>query len=255
MKIYVIAIMLSVAATIGRSEPELKGTPSELTGYLAGIPKVVTISGEAEIKLPADRACVNLKVSTEARSLQDALNKNATLRQQISDELKKNGIPEQNISGSKFSSRPEYGIFSDKAKSYKIDNTIRVIVADENQFRIVATAIDAHSDASYNGVDFENSKESETKQKALAMACEAATAKKQLYEEKLGAKLTLQTFTEGQVQKDLPLQMQKEAYDYSGVSNIKSRSSGVEGVAQSISQFAEITYKAFVTVQYQIKSD
>ena len=33
------------------AEPEIKGSPSELAGYLAGVPKYVTISGKSELKV------------------------------------------------------------------------------------------------------------------------------------------------------------------------------------------------------------
>src|SRR6266446_10379175 len=61
-----------VVALQTRAEPEVKGSPAELTAYLAGVPKLVSISGEAELKLPADRALISLKVVTENKSLQEA---------------------------------------------------------------------------------------------------------------------------------------------------------------------------------------
>ncbi|MBN1269555.1 MAG: SIMPL domain-containing protein [Kiritimatiellae bacterium] len=247
-------IVMGIMAVAAHAEPELRGTPSELTSYLPGIPRVVSISGEAEIKVQADRAYVKLKVESEGRSLQDALSKNATLRQQVIEELKKSGIPQQDISGSKFSSRPEYGIFSDKAKSYKIDNTIRVVVADESQLRVAAASIDAHADVSYDGVVFEDSKESETKQQALAQACEAVTAKRRLYEDKFGVKLKPLSFTEGRVQTDIPVELDKTAYDYTSLPSVKIRAYA-EAPPADITQFGEIVYKAIVTADYQINAD
>jgi len=58
------------------AEPELKGSPTELALYLAGLPKTVAVTGESEVKVQADRAVVSLKVTTENRSLQDALRLN-----------------------------------------------------------------------------------------------------------------------------------------------------------------------------------
>ncbi len=252
MKLVILAVAVGSLATALYAEPEIKGTPTELTAYLAGLPKVVSIAGESELKIQADRAYVDVKVSTEGRSLQESLSKNAALRQTVADALKKSGIPEQNISGSKFSSRPQYGMFSDKAKSYKIDNTVRVLVADEQQFRTVASAIDAHTDVSYDGVEFEDSKEVDSRKKALAQACEAATQKKQLYEDKLGVKLTAQTFAEGDVAIARPMQMSDgKLYDAVSAPAAKTRGSVYEPEAlTSLTQFGEIKYTAYVTVQY-----
>lgn len=44
-----------------RAEPELKGSPAELTAYLATLPKTVSITGESELKAAADRAIVSFK--------------------------------------------------------------------------------------------------------------------------------------------------------------------------------------------------
>src|SRR5580698_8194282 len=58
------------------ADPELRGSPYELEKFLSGVPKLVTITGESEIKLPADRAVVTLEISTESKYLQDALKSN-----------------------------------------------------------------------------------------------------------------------------------------------------------------------------------
>lgn len=256
MKKLVTAMMIGMLVTAAQAEPEIKGTPSELTTYLSGIPKVVNISGESEVKVQADRAFVKLNVTTEGRSLQEALNKNAKLRQEVREELTKKGIPEDNISGSKFSSQPEYGFFSDKAKSYKIDNTIRVIIADESQFRVVAASIDEHKEVEYDGVEFEHSGEEELKERALKQACEAATRKRRLYEENLDVKLKPRSFTDEQVYKDLPMPMQKAAYNLASAQSIGvSAYTDAAPAPTTISQFGEIKYKAMVTIQYEIRSE
>ncbi len=255
MKTLIPVLLIGFAAGAAFAEPELKGTPSELADYLAALPKTVNISAESEVKVQADRAYVKVKVSTEGRSLQEALNRNAALRQQISDELKKSGVPEQSISGSKFSSQPEYGMFSDKAKSYKIENTVRVMIADEAQFRLVAASIDAHAEASYDGVDFEDSKESENRQKAVAQACEAVTKKKQLYEDKLGVKLTPQSFSDNDMdpQPPVPLPMMCAATAGIGSDRSMKAQTYIAPEAPGVSQFGEIVYRAMVLVRYELK--
>src|SRR5437016_3661199 len=55
------------------ADTEIKGTPTELSNYLTGIPKNVVITGEAEVRVSADKAIVSLKVSTESKALHDTL--------------------------------------------------------------------------------------------------------------------------------------------------------------------------------------
>src|SRR6266516_5249588 len=76
-----ILIWLAVAGV--SAEPELRGTPAELTAYLAGLPKMVSVTGESEVKLPADRAVITLKISTESKSLQEALRLNQEMRGRV----------------------------------------------------------------------------------------------------------------------------------------------------------------------------
>jgi uncharacterized protein YggE len=62
------------------ADTEIKGNPIELAQYLSGIPKTVKIMGEAEVRVPADKAIVSLKVSTENKALHEALRSNQEVR-------------------------------------------------------------------------------------------------------------------------------------------------------------------------------
>src|SRR5688572_2525443 len=114
----IVLVSLGFAVVPVRAEPELKGLPRELTAYLAGVPKIVSIAGESELKIAADRALISLKVVTEHKSLQEALRLNQDIRAKVLSSLKDNGIPEDRVKPSKFSSTPKYGLFGEKAKSY-----------------------------------------------------------------------------------------------------------------------------------------
>ena len=75
------------------AEPELKGTGAELAQYLTAVPKTVSVVGEAELKIPADRAIISLKVSTENKSLHEALRANQEVRAKLLSFLQKEQIP------------------------------------------------------------------------------------------------------------------------------------------------------------------
>ena|SRR2546430_5048326 len=90
------------------AEPELKGSPAELATYLASLPKTVSVTGESEVKVQADRAVINLKVTTENKSLQEALRVNQEIRNKMLNSLKERDISADRIQASKFSSTPKY---------------------------------------------------------------------------------------------------------------------------------------------------
>lgn len=240
------------------AEPELKGSPAELTTYLSGIPRTVRATGEAELRIEADQARVIVKISTESKSLEDALKKNSGVRSRIAEELKTKGIPPENILGARFASLPQYGLFSEKAKSYRVENYIRVAVRNEGELRIVAAAIDAHQDVSYQGIDFRNSNEAELKQKVLGQACEAAVAKKKLYEDKLAVKLVIREFTEEMVGKESPHLVRGRRGKLASIANVQrdayeSTGEGDASPGEGGSQFDEITYRARVAVECELK--
>ena len=111
------AALTLLFAPMASAEPELKGSPTELAAYLAGVQRIVKVAAEGEVIVQADRAVTTLKVTTEAKSLQQALKSNQEARAKLAAFLEERGIKPDQIQASKFSSTPKYGMFSEKAKS------------------------------------------------------------------------------------------------------------------------------------------
>ncbi|MBN2210485.1 MAG: SIMPL domain-containing protein [Sedimentisphaerales bacterium] len=196
MKTHFIALMLLLACSpVLGAEPELKGTPRELTNYLQDIPCTVQIVGEAEVKVQADRAVVTITVATEEKTLQDALLKNQQIRSLISAQLQQKGIAESDIRSDKFSSTPQYGLFGQKVDSYRVDNQVKITLGSEEQFRHVANLVDNHKEINYLGITFEHSNKEQLKLQALRQACQNAQAKRQIYQEQLDVALTPVSFS------------------------------------------------------------
>lgn len=240
-------IVLSLTGVVC-AEPSLTGTASELANYLSAVPQSVAVTGKAEIKVAADRAVLTLKVITEDKTLTGALKKNQGIRNDVKTSLEKGGIAADRIKGSRFSSTPNYGLWSDKVRSYKVENIITVKVSDEGEFQLVAAELDKHPEMTYLGMTFERSDQTELKQKAIAQACEAAVAKVKLFEEKLGVKLTTVAFSQptfGVVIAGL-----ENAGGYGNVSNFSkvASSRGESGEEAAVSQFDEMTFTAEVTL-------
>jgi uncharacterized protein len=248
-------LVLAFASTV-LAEPSLTGTATELSNYLSGVPQTVAVTGRAEIKVPADRAVIQLKVSTEDKLLQGALKKNQTIRNDTKTSLEKAGIAADRIKGSRFSSTPSYGLWSDKIKSYKVENIITVSVSNEDEFQLVTAELDKHPEISYQGMSFERSDKADLKQKAIAQACEAAVAKKKLFEEKLGVKLTIVRFAEA-FSGPVPMQ-QRFIGGYAGkdgsmgsVAQVSNSISSEGG--ETVSQFDEMTFTAEVTLECKLQ--
>jgi uncharacterized protein YggE len=252
MKQFLLALCVSVsiAPAVLHAEPEIKGTPSDLTQFISTIPKTVQITGQSEVRVAAARAIVSLTVVTENRSLSEALRLNAEICAKVRSELKRQGIAPEKIQGSRFSSTPKFGMWGDKAKSYRVENVLRVSVQDEKEFRSAAKAVDSIGEVNFSGVEFEYDDQETAKAKAIAEACNNAESRKKIYEEHLGIKLTAKRFTEGAVaaNEPAPQPIKSEYYERSRVS---SPSTSVE---ESTSSFGEMVFKASVSVEYQTES-
>ena len=262
-----ITIILSslLATTHLLAETEIKGTPGELSNYLPGIPKSVAITGEAEVRSPADKATVSIKVTTESKALHDTLRSNQDLRAKLVDFLQKKGIPPDRVKASRFSSTPKFGLFGDKAKSYRVDNFVKVTVQDERELQIAASAVDSWSEVQFLGAEFEHIDKDTLKVKAVADACENAEKRRKLFEQKLGFKLVPTRFSGGTVSQRTPA----TPVDYPGLSYAgKMGSRGLTPLSsagpsatvgdattlhEEVSSFGELVYTAEVTIEYEVQ--
>lgn len=238
-----------VAGTVLHAEPEIKGTAADLAGFINGVTRTVAVSGESEVRVSANRAVVSLSVITESKGLQDALRANSDVRSRVTAQLKQQSIPAERIQSSKFSSTPKFGVFGDKAKSYRVENIIRVAIQDEKDFRSVAGVVDAIAEVQYGGVEFEYEDREALKQKALTQACANANERSKIYEAQLGLKLSAIRFGEGVVQQaeDKPQPTVRKSDWGRSLSSEYGTS-----VQESASSFGELVFTAKVVVEYAV---
>ena len=86
MKHIAFVCCLVVTLTVVKAaEPELKWTVDEVRQHLTAMDRIVTVLGEGEVKSPADRAVVTLRLTSDSRSLQEALKANQGLAQKWSE--------------------------------------------------------------------------------------------------------------------------------------------------------------------------
>jgi uncharacterized protein YggE len=252
MRKTVLAVVFIALQLTAHAEPEIKGTATELAQYISGIPKNVSVIGEAEVRVPAHKAVLTLRVTTENRSLQEAFRSNLDLRSKIADQLKKQGISPDRIVASKFSSTPKYGIFSDKAKGYRVENVMRVTVQDEKEFQGATAIVDAYPEVQFGGVEFQYADREALKQQAIGKAIDNAGERAKVYGEKLALKLTPVAFTDNSV---LPMNsMAPNASDGLLTSGLRSTTPANVLPEESISSFGELVYTARVSVEYSVQA-
>lgn len=256
---HIVPVMIGLSVVQLRAEPELKGSPAELAALLSTVPKIVSISGEAELKVPADRALVSLKVVTENKSLEEASRANQEIRARILRTLGEQGIPNDRVRASKFSSTPRYGLFREKAKSYRVENTVKITAQDEKEFQAIGNLVDAMAEVRHDQIEFEHSDKDGLKAQAMAKAIDKAAEKKKLFEEKLGVKLSPKAFNENPIVTLTPLSAQR-AYPKQVNYSFAASQPGLAGVGDAQAEdldlptsFAELVYRAQVAIEYVVE--
>ena len=107
-------------------------------------PRILTVSGEAEVKAKPDQAMLSAGVVTQAKTAADALAANSRAMNAVFATLKRLGIPDRLIQTSNFSVNPQYPDYNSKEPrrivSYQVSNTVSVTVDDLDK---VGPALDA----------------------------------------------------------------------------------------------------------------
>lgn len=240
-----LAGFLSLAAIASAADPELRGTPGELSDYLRSDSRFVTLTDNATEKALTDRAILELAVTTENRSLAAALDANRTLRAGIMAALQQAGIPAASIRTSEFSTSPDYGFFSSKASSFKVANAVSVTVTNEDQFRAAAGLVDRYKEVQLTGTSFEHSAKDKTVERVRKAALDKVMASRRFFEGELGLKLR-------------PVSFNSSGND--GVSAteeivVTARNKSVPLAVSALSVpegFEEIEYRATVSVTFEV---
>jgi uncharacterized protein len=249
-----VCVVVLVVGSAAFGEPELKGTPSELTGYLRSLPKSITLTGESKVEVQADKAIVEISIKTENSSLEACLKSNQTLRAGITAKLTEAGIPADKITAEKFSSTPKYGLFGGKPNKYEVRNLVKITVVDEKDFQQIAKIVDQYQEVEYQGLNFKHSKEKELKKQAVEQAFDDLLKKKAEYESKLGITLTPRSFSE-QTLFPQEQNIYKNYYAGSAMMKTELRSAAPQQATadETASQFGGLVFTANVSGEFELK--
>ncbi|MFT7560012.1 MAG: hypothetical protein ACI93R_001927 [Flavobacteriales bacterium] len=254
----ILIVLFSLLSLSAFSAPELKGNPEDLRGFLHPKGSVITISDSALETAYSDTAIVHLVVSTEAKQLSQAIQKNTQIRTSIRQQLKAKGISDSAINNSKFSSSPEYGWFDKEPSSYKVINRISIKIQLEQHLQDIAIIADAQPEALLSGSSFEHSQKYALTQNLKKQALEKVIAKKTFYEKALNIKLIATSFRESTIDNNVTeganlvqeiivsgIRSDRELYksrNFSDAPKLRANS------------FDEIKYEAHISIDFKVEN-
>ena len=242
----IIALLFTFSVS---AETELKGSPKELKSFLHPEVKTISITESAEEIAFKDEAILSLLVTTEDDKLALSLSKNAKVRADISSALTANEIPLKNIKNSKFSTSPDYGWFGNKPDSYKVANTVTVLINNETGLQSIAKIVDSYDEVTLISTEYKHSEKELYKQKVKEKALNKVLKQKEFYAKSLGLKLKPISFTNQAsfVNDDI------EMIVVTGSRVKRSDYSSVSSEEQAQTSFEKVTYSTNVTVQFIVE--
>lgn len=247
-------VSLGLMSGYAFSEPELKGSPQDLKGFLYPSENIVTINGEAEEKAYSDKAIVSLVITTESKLLSQSISDNSELRENITRALMKSGINADSIKSSKFSSSPEYGWFGNKPSSYKVVNRMAISITEESYLKEIAVVADEHKEVELSDTAFEHTKKDEYNEKVKAKALAKVIKQKKFYEQSLGLKLSPIGIRDSNIrQRGTRGAMMLEEVVVTGVMQKKGSYSPAKQHRSQSPSFDEVKYEANLSVDFKIE--
>ncbi|MEM7097566.1 MAG: SIMPL domain-containing protein [Pseudomonadota bacterium] len=179
------------------AEPELSGSPNELKTYLDKDSHTIDIFGYAEETAYSDTAHITLAVVTKAKTLTQALESNARLRQQMAKDLVAQGISADRINNSQFSTSPQYGLFGRKPSQYEVANRLKVTALSEIELTTVSRLTDSIEEVTLANIQFEHSRKEAVVTQVRINALTNAIEKANRYAEAVGLKVKPVWFSPG----------------------------------------------------------
>lgn len=157
-------------------------------------PRILTVSGEGDVKTVPDEAVLSAGVVSEAPSADAALAANRQAMTAVFAELKREGIPDRAIATSEFSVNAEYssnqnGNVPQHITGYRVDNTVTVTLDDLSKVGAAIDALVASGANSMGGVSFVVKDSKPLLRQARQDAVKDAIARAETYASAAGLKL------------------------------------------------------------------
>ena len=169
---------------------EASGEPSPVVAVAEGA--TITVTGSASVSLKADYARISVGVSTNAKTVEQAANKNNAAIYAVIGALKEAGVLEEDIATSNYTVYAEYDYSSmggQKLTGYNVTNQLTVIIRDmEHIGATLDKATAAGANNIYN-IEFLSTKADEAQDEAMVYAVQDAMRRAKLLADAAGLSL------------------------------------------------------------------
>jgi hypothetical protein len=176
---FVVVAALAAAVLIG-PRPGVSATTGDL-------PRVISVSGEGEVKTRPDMATITTGVVTEGATAKDALAKNNGAMAAVINTLKNAGVSEDDIQTSDFSVSPKYPPYqpnqttAPRIVGYTVSNTVTARVKNLDKLGGILDALVQAGSNQISGISFGLNETKATMNEARKKAVADARAKAELY--------------------------------------------------------------------------
>ncbi len=156
-------------------------------GLASGMPcqaadqSLITVTGEAEVRVNADEVIISLGVETSDKKIENAKKKNDQIVKRLIASIKKDGVPANYITTNFMHIQPryKYGYFQQGFIGYFVRKTVVVTLKEISRFeKVLSDSIEAG--ANYvHGIQFRTTELRKHRDRARQLALEAAREKAQ----------------------------------------------------------------------------
>ena len=240
------------------AQAQLSGTPEELREFLHPRPNTVNINGEGELTAYKDTAKVSLMVTSDERSLSQAMEVNQALRLELVQEFVAAGIPQEDINNSKFSSSPQFGLFGRNPNSFEVSARMEIQVTSEEHLQLLAATADEHEEVNFESTAFEHSEEDDFENQVREIALQDVMAQKAYYESSLGLELKAINFFYGgirQMARAMPRTMMTPELAMDSNNRPAASSLAVSSAPPVAPTFDEVEYQTNINVVFEIVNE
>ena len=148
--IAVVAISVSLGVVVNEADAE------EITQFPSR-EKIISVSGQATLKVVPDLLTIRLGTETQENTAQDALESNSDMMNRVISALKATGISEDEISTSSLNIYPVYESYKDEKGDYRSElvgyKVSNIISIETKNLDLAASIIDGAVSAGVNRVD------------------------------------------------------------------------------------------------------
>jgi uncharacterized protein YggE len=252
------AASLALFSHSSLAQAQLSGTPDELREFLHPRPNTVNINGEAELTAYKDTAKVSLMVTSDERSLSQAMEVNQALRLDLLQEFVAARIPQDAINNSKFSSSPQFGLFGRNPNSFEVSARMEIEVSSEEHLQMLAAAADENDEVEFESTEFEHSEEDAFEDQVRQIALQDVMEQKAFYESSLGLELKAINFFYGgvrQLSRAMPKAMMAQEMTMDANSRGAVSSLAVSAAPAVAPTFDEVEYQTNINVVFEIVNE